>query len=288
MPPGPSEIRDALEHVLRSQAFVNAGRLSRLLRFIVERALDGQGEGLKEYVLGVEVFDRPTDYDPRLDSIVRVEARRLRAKLAEYYDGEGAGDAIRFRLAKGGYVPTFERVDGTGPGGGVGGGAGGVPPYALALAGLAIAVVGLVVGLRLWSPARAAGPAATIAVLPFTVFTGLEEDQRLADRLADGVTTELARQEALGVAAATSARQFRGAGRPVREVASALGVRYVMEAATHVDGVSIRVEARLADATVGHKVWVEDFTGDAGDLDGLERRIAEAASRFLRERHAPP
>ncbi len=81
-----------------------------MLRFVVERTLDGQGDQLKEYLLGVEVFDRPPEYDPRLDSIVRVEARRLRAKLAEYYDAEGAGDVLRIRLAKGGYAPTFERA----------------------------------------------------------------------------------------------------------------------------------------------------------------------------------
>ena len=103
-------MRAALEHVLASQSFVNAGRLSRMLRFVVERTLDGQGDQLKEYLLGVEVFDRPSEYDPRLDSIVRVEARRLRAKLSEYYETDGAGDALRIRLAKGGYAPTFERA----------------------------------------------------------------------------------------------------------------------------------------------------------------------------------
>ena len=80
----PADVRAALDHVLASQTFVNSGRLSRMLRFVVERTLDGQGDQLKEYLLGVEVFDRPSEYDPRLDSIVRVEARRLRAKLSEY------------------------------------------------------------------------------------------------------------------------------------------------------------------------------------------------------------
>jgi adenylate cyclase len=284
--PDPSAIRDALERVLVSPAFVNAGRLSRLLRFVVERTLDGQGDGLKEYLLGVEVFDRPTDYDPRLDSIVRVEARRLRAKLAEYYDGDGAGDAIRFRLAKGGYVPTFERVEANQ----------GARPHvrrrwALGLVILALASAGAVLAVRAWPPApttSAPAPAVTVAVLPFQVFTGRENDQRLADRLTDGVTTELARDGRLGVAAATSARQFRGAARPLGEVASALGVRYLMEAAVHVGGASVRVEARLADGAVGRKIWVEDFTGGVEDLDGLERRVALAASRLLLERPRDP
>jgi hypothetical protein len=57
----PAEVRATLDHVLASQAFVNAGRLSRMLRFVVERTLDGQGDQLKEYLLGVEVFDRPSE-----------------------------------------------------------------------------------------------------------------------------------------------------------------------------------------------------------------------------------
>lgn len=289
--PGPPEIRDALEHVLASPAFVNAGRLSRLLRFVVERTLDGQGDGLKEYLLGVEVFDRPTEFDPRLDSIVRVEARRLRSKLAEYYDGEGAGDAIRFRLAKGGYVPTFERVEGRGVD---------VPSpslprvrrrWALGLGILAVCGAAAVLAVRAWPPEAATGapgPIATVAVLPFHVFTERDDDRRLADRLTDGVTTELARDGRLGVAAVTSARQFRGAARPVGEVASALGVRYVVEATVHVTGSSIRVETRLADGAVGRKIWVEDFAGTVEDLDGLERRVASAASRLLLERSGSP
>ena len=298
--PDPAEIREALERLLRSPAFVNAGRLSRMLRFVVERTLEGQGDGLKEYLLGVEVFDRPPEFDPRLDSIVRVEARRLRSKLAEYYDGEGAGDAIRFRLAKGGYVPTFERVDVRGGDGGAGGTE--IPPYgalhvrvrrrwAVGLAILAVCSAGAVLAVRAWPPTAATsapGPIATVAVLPFQVFTEREDDQRLADRLTDGVTTELARDRRLGVAAATSARQFRGAARPVREVAAALGVRYVMEAVAHVDGPAVRVEARLVDGDVGRKIWVEDFAGGAEDLDGLERRVASAASRLILERSGSP
>ena len=205
----PADVRAALEHVLASQSFVNAGRLSRMLRFVVERTLDGHGDQLKEYLLGVEVFDRPSEYDPRLDSIVRVEARRLRAKLAEYYETDGASDALRIRLAKGGYAPTFERVtttsipsgasEATSP-------AGRLPMSAVLVAcGLTLVAVAAFV---LWpTPARLASsaPAVTVAVLPFHVFSGRDDDRRLADRLADGVTTELARVDSFGVAAHTNA-----------------------------------------------------------------------------------
>ena len=92
MPAAPpaDAVRAQLDRILASPGFVNADRLSRFLRFVVERTLAGEGDQLKEYLLGTEVFDRPSDYDPRLDSIVRVEARRLRAKLAEFYAGPRA------------------------------------------------------------------------------------------------------------------------------------------------------------------------------------------------------
>ena len=78
MTPTREDVLGQLEKVLGSELFQSAGRLSRFLRFVTERALAGESERLKEYVIGVEVFDRDAQYDPRLDSIVRVEAGRLR------------------------------------------------------------------------------------------------------------------------------------------------------------------------------------------------------------------
>src|SRR5215831_14417228 len=109
MQPTPDDVRAELERVLASGSFASTSRLSRFLRFVVERTLAGEAERLKEYVIGVEVFDRDERYDPRVDSIVRVEAGRLRAKLEEYYRGAGRDDAIAIKLQKGGYVPEFER-----------------------------------------------------------------------------------------------------------------------------------------------------------------------------------
>ena len=85
MAPSEDAVRRQLDRLLASAGFANAGRMSRFLKFVVEKTLVGEGERLKEYVIGVEVFDRDANYDPRVDAIVRVEAARLRTKLAEYY-----------------------------------------------------------------------------------------------------------------------------------------------------------------------------------------------------------
>lgn len=94
-----------LQRVLDSAAFVNAPILSRFLRYVVERSLAHDRCALKEYTLGVEVFGRGADFDPRIDTIVRTHARRLRAKLEDYYRDAGRGDPILIEVPKGHYVP---------------------------------------------------------------------------------------------------------------------------------------------------------------------------------------
>jgi tetratricopeptide (TPR) repeat protein len=113
-----AEIRSQLDLILRSRAFIQSHRIRRFLQFVVEESLLGQPHRLKEYLIGLEVFDRREAFDPRVDSIVRVEARRLRYKLDEYYRSEGREDGIRIVLRKGSYVPIFEyrsAANGVGP-----------------------------------------------------------------------------------------------------------------------------------------------------------------------------
>jgi hypothetical protein len=83
--------------------------MARFLRFVVDCTLGGKLDGLKEYSIGVEVFDRGSSFDPPLDPVVRVEARRLRKKLEEYYEGEGAHAPVRIQLPKGGYAVEFDQ-----------------------------------------------------------------------------------------------------------------------------------------------------------------------------------
>jgi serine/threonine-protein kinase len=102
-----SELRAALERVLASAAFRGRERPSRLLRFIVQAALAGRAEELKEYTLGAEALGRGDRFDPRIDPIARVEASRLRTRLELYYAGDGRDDPVTIVLPKGGYAPRF-------------------------------------------------------------------------------------------------------------------------------------------------------------------------------------
>jgi eukaryotic-like serine/threonine-protein kinase len=114
--PSPELVRTQLARMLASRTFASAPSLSRFLSHVVEHTLQGQSDGLKEYSIGVDVFDRGPSFDPKIDTIVRVQARRLRAKVEEYYETEGRDDVILIGLVKGHYVPEFGiRQRGGGP-----------------------------------------------------------------------------------------------------------------------------------------------------------------------------
>src|SRR5260370_5001969 len=108
---GGEGVRQEVERVLVGGGFAGGECLSRFLRFVVERHLEGRDAELKEPLIATEIYGRKPDYDPKQDSIVRTEAGRLRARLLEYYAGEGSGDALIIELPKGGYAPVFRQQE---------------------------------------------------------------------------------------------------------------------------------------------------------------------------------
>lgn len=107
----PAAIRAALERVLHSPGFRTSRRSQDFLRYVVERTLDGQAEGLKERTIGIDVFGRPAEYDPSDDATVRVKAGEVRKRLGLYYATEGQQEEIRIELPHGTYVPEFIRTE---------------------------------------------------------------------------------------------------------------------------------------------------------------------------------
>src|SRR5204862_4027580 len=100
---------DQLERILKNAPLVTSPSLSRFLRYIVEETLAWRSANIREFTLGVHVFDRGEDFNPRLDPIVRVQARNLRARVAKYYETQGAEDPIFIEVPKGTYVPVFHQ-----------------------------------------------------------------------------------------------------------------------------------------------------------------------------------
>ena len=295
MQPSSDEIRAQLDRVLASDEFANADRMSAFLRYVVERALAGESDHIKEYAIGVDVFGRNGDYDPRLDSIVRVEARRLRAKVDDYYAARGGADPVIIRMRRGSYVPSFERRAGSEeqPSGVPGPAATDTTPattarrtpsvawqIGIALLACALVLAGVVASRgRLWGGGGRAQ--VSIAVLPFADYSTDEADRLFAARLTDGVTSELARERSLSVVSHTSALQFADARKPVTDIATALNANVVMEGSVSRSGDRVSVSIRLVNAQTNRKIWVQDFEGSAADPRELEHRIAAQVAPYL-------
>ena len=187
----PQSPREELERVLSSDCFARSEGLSRLLRFLVERQLEGREGELNESIIGVEVYGRRPDYDPRRDSTVRSEVRRLRALLSKYYSTEGSQDLLVIELPKGAYVPSFRQPE---------------PVPALQRArpkrlGLAACMAGFVfaaTALGAWWAVHKNVPI-PIAVLPLVNLSQDPANGYLADGLTSEIISELSIIEGLTV-----------------------------------------------------------------------------------------
>src|ERR1700752_2495251 len=102
-----AQFQAEIERLVASHALHGSESLCKLLRYLGKQALDHPGVPVKEYQIASEVFGRQADFDPQLDSMVRVQAGRLRAKLSEYYGSEGASDQLVVELHKGSYALTL-------------------------------------------------------------------------------------------------------------------------------------------------------------------------------------
>lgn len=286
-------VRSELEKVLASKSFAGASRSSRFLRYVVDQTLEGHADTLKEYKLGLEVFDRGDDFDPRVDSVVRVEARQVRFKLADYYSGPGSDDEIVITLPKGGYAAKFDsqlrktdpsrlvalKTQPQLPG----------PPLTRRVSkrGVVVAVTGLVLaavgGVWLWKNASLTlPPSNSIAVLPFANLSSDPRNQYFSDGLTDEITGELSRIKELRVIARSSAFQFRGKDKDVTEVGKQLGVATILEGSVERYGDRVKIVARLERVSDGAHMWARTYERQTKDLFDVQSELAEAIAANLR------
>jgi hypothetical protein len=109
------EKREELRRVLQSRQFAGAPKKARFLEFVSEQTFLGNGEKLNEYLIGVEVYDRGTEFNPQKDPIVRVQAHDIRRSLRKYYEESSSGSVVRIDLPAGHYVPVFSRNESAAP-----------------------------------------------------------------------------------------------------------------------------------------------------------------------------
>jgi len=269
--PAPAAVRQQLQRILDSSALANSDQLKRLLRYTTERALAGEGNQVKEYLLGVEVFGRPDTYDPRLDPIVRVQARRLRAKLDDYYLTEGRGDPIVFRMPKGGYAPSFHLPAAAPPS----------PRRRWIWASVAVVPL-LAAGWAIWSVPPAAAESTVVAVLPVVNVSREPPVEILADKLTEGLITELARLPGIRVKSRTTMMQYKGVKRPLPEIARELNAGVVFEGGVFLEEGRMAFKARLVDPVSDTKIWADVYDRPEGEILTFQREVAAALADALR------
>ncbi len=269
--------RRELERVLASPGFARNERMSRFLRFLAERSLEGSNDQLKESVIAVEVFGRKPDHDPSQDSIVRTEAGRLRARLAEYYLGEGKDDAIVIELPKGGYTPVFRnREPQQAP---TQSARKGRWPIVLIAAAVCLAVA---VGALAWWRFQLKSTPIPIAVLPLE---NLNHDPA-SDYFADGLTDELIRNlsliDGLSPRSQTSSFAFKDKPQNVRDVGKQLQADYVVEGSVLRLGNQLRVDAQLIRVRDDFLLWSGRYERTLTDVFAIQDEISLGIVNSLR------
>ncbi|MBZ5591523.1 MAG: hypothetical protein LAP39_04760 [Acidobacteriia bacterium] len=244
--PSAESVERQLQQLLKSPIFARSKELCRFLQFAVEQKLRNRSVRLKEYLIGVTVFGRGESFNPGTDPIVRVQARRLRAKLSLYYETEGYEDSVVIELPSGSYVPVFRPRSATSP--------------------------------ELLRPDDPAERRRSVVVLPF-VNVGPAENERFSDGLTDELIHVLSKMADLRVVARTSAFHFKGKTDDIRSIGERLGVDALVEGTVRSHGNHLRVSAGLIDVADGAVLWSEVYEQTADEMfavqEDLSERIAE-------------
>ncbi len=251
-PIAPELVEQELARILSSSFFRRSERLCRFLRYSVQSTLRGETAQVKEYVVGSEVFERGASFDPRVDPVVRVEARRLRARLRDWYEQEGRNSRIVIELPTGRYFAVFR--DRGGPAD---------------------------------ETTRRPGEQ-TIAVLPFTNLGGDAEGDYLSDGMTEELIHALTRLSGLRVVAWNTAAHLKGQEQELATVRQRLGVDTALRGSVRHTSGRLRITAQLIDTATGYYMWSEAWDRACTDVVAIEEEIAQAIANSLRVRLARP
>ena len=243
------KIRRQLERVLASRVFQQVDRLKRFLSFIVLETLAGRRGELKEYVVGVQVFGKEESFDPRTDPVVRVQARRLRARLAQYYQEEGQSDEVVIDLPKGGYTPIFTKRD-------------------------SVTHQRRSIGAALLSRN-------TVAVLPLADHSATQDLEYFCRGVREEIIHRLASLGGLRVLAWDPSESAAG-GDP-RESVNKANVATVISGSVRTLGDKVRVTTQIVDGATGCYLWSESIDSSLGDAFGVQERVAQAIVRQIEQ-----
>lgn len=289
----------ALDDILSSAGFARSERLQGFLRFVVNETLAGRE--INEYRIATEVYRRKPSFDPASDSIVRVEAGRLRQKLAEYYRSEAVASSVVIELPQRTYVPVFREKTKTPD----------KPPQAAAvavekaqrpvspwrsprripfIAASIVLLASAMLSLRLPSDVRwpfgkqvpiATAKTISIAVLPFLDISESKDQAYFGDGLAEEVMDALSHIPGLSVISRTSSFAYRGRANDIRSIGKELNATVILEGSVRRHKSRLRITAQLIDAANGYHLWSQTYERFPGNPFAVEQEIATGIAKAL-------
>lgn len=305
---GREEVIASLERVLSSDEAGGNPRRAKLLQYLVTETLEGREDRLKGTSIAMDVFDRPSDFDPSADAVVRSEARRLRLSLASYYVGAGAADPVVISIPKGGYVPRFTSRAGQASQAATDAGSAGSlasaatpvsdpepPPggavrwpfraatIARSLIGLVL-ITGIVLSVSVVRQNRSAAPASlqpTVMVIPIEAKGASPDMQALASGITAQVVSDLMRFPAFRLHSfedSLRARQGMAEGKADADFDADFVVRGIL----HSDAETVAIIVRVIETAENAIIWSEAFVRplQASAIASLQAEISgEIASR---------
>jgi TolB-like protein len=298
-------VRSHLKEILASNAFVGSKRAQDFLQLIVEHALAGRYDHLRERMIGAEMFGRPVNYDTANDAVVRVKATEVRKKLAQYYQELTRPAALRIELPPGSYVPQFhwEAPEKAAPAGSESHVAAPPQPFpaqqpakenaqppaktgrrnprvlAASIAAVALIAVLVYLGMKIWSQNHGAGSDVhSIAILPLENLSGDPRQEYFADGLTDELIADLGQVSALRVISRTSSMTYKNTKKTLPEIAHELGVDAIVEGSVLREGDQVRVTAQLIDARTDEHIWAHTYVRDLTSVLALQGEVAQAVA----------
>jgi TolB-like protein len=247
-----SNIREQLDRILSTPAFKNSGILSGFLKFVVDETLAERDKEIKEYNIGVNVLFRKPDFNPQLDSIVRMHAGRLRRALNEYYNDSGKKDPIRIEIPKGGYVPFFqshERIE----------------------------------NIENAEKINLTRNRPVVAVLPFRNINKSSSRDFFADGFGEQLSTDLTQFHDLTVISYYSSRHVASNTVVVKDAAKLLGAKYIITGSIQNDKkhLWVRVQLNLGDSE--EQLWAKSFerNNTASGLFEIQNEIVKSILKSI-------
>jgi TolB-like protein len=309
------EVRHHLEEITSSHAFAGSKRTKDFLQLIVEHALAGDVDSLRERMIGAEMFGRPINYDTGTDAVVRVKATEVRKRLSQYYLEAQREPAVRIEIRSGSYVPRFifagspatakphakvipldvphdaghgkDRAEGRTEG--MPDATAGAQPreperklwttnrILAASAGglLLISVIGYA-GFRWYSQPHGRPEIRSIAILPLENLSGDPGQEYFADGMTEELINDLGQVSTLRVISMTSAMSYKGTKKKLPDIARELSVSGVVEGSVQREGNKVQISAQLIDASTDRPIWAHTYVRDMTSALVLQGEVAQA------------